>query len=250
VSAFDASPPGPGAAVPGREPRGGKPIGRRVVLGILGLGAVGVVAGSTIQDGLDSLLRPLQDSGVGGLIPGGGGFTIYTVTGGFPKAPADYKLQVGGMVDRGMALSVDDLKKLPATRLTKDFQCVTGWRVDDVHWVGVLLTDLAERAGMSSKAGAFRFTSFDGVYTESLTVEQAKQSGAIIAYSMLGGPVSREHGGPVRLYVPGMYGYKSIKWLSGVYAVPHLEYGYWEENGYPVNAWIDGSVPSSPAAAQ
>jgi DMSO/TMAO reductase YedYZ molybdopterin-dependent catalytic subunit len=233
----------------GKEPTG-KPIGRRVVLGLLGLGALGVATGSAIQNGLDNILKPLQDTGVGNLIPGGGGWTIYTVTGGFPAAPADYKLQVGGMVEHKMALSVDELRELPATRLTKDFQCVTGWRVDDVHWEGVALTDLAERAGMSAKAGAFRFTSFDGVYTESLTLDQARQSGAIIAYSMLGAPVTRQHGGPVRLYVPGMYGYKSCKWLSGVYAVPHLEYGYWEENGYPVNAWIGGSAPSSPAAAQ
>jgi DMSO/TMAO reductase YedYZ molybdopterin-dependent catalytic subunit len=233
---------------PPNPPDRGKPIGRRVVLSILGLGAIGVAAGSRLQDGLDAILRPLQS--VSSVLPGGGGFTIYTVTGGFPKAPTNYKLTVGGMVKRGTRLSIDELKQLPATHLTKDFQCVTGWRVDDVHWVGVRLTDLAEQVGMSSKAGAFRFTSFDGVYTESLTLEQAKQSGAIIAYSMLGGPVSREHGGPVRLYVPGMYGYKSIKWLSGVYAVPRLEYGYWEENGYPVNAWIGGSPPSSPAAAQ
>jgi DMSO/TMAO reductase YedYZ molybdopterin-dependent catalytic subunit len=220
------------------------------VLGILGLGAVGVVAGSSVQNRLDSLLRPLNSSSLGNLIPGGGGFTIYTITDGYPAAPPDYKLKVGGMVDHKMALSVDDLQSLPATHLTKDFQCVTGWRVDDVHWIGVKLTDLAAKAGMSAKAGAFSFTSFDGLYTESLSVEQAKQSGAIIAYSMLGKPVTREHGGPVRLYVPGMYGYKSIKWLSGVNAVKSLGYGYWEQNGYPVDAWINGKIPSSPAAAQ
>jgi DMSO/TMAO reductase YedYZ molybdopterin-dependent catalytic subunit len=228
----------------------GKPIGRRVVLGILGLGAVGVVAGSGVQNRLDSLLRPLNSSGLGNLIPGGGGFTIYTVTDGYPAAPPDYKLKVGGMVANKMALSVDDLRQLPATQLTKDFQCVTGWRVAGVHWIGVKLTDLAVKAGMSDKAGAFAFTSFDGQYTESLSVEQARQSGAIIAYSMLGQPVTKEHGGPVRLYVPGMYGYKSIKWLSGIDAVKKLEYGYWEQNGYPVDAWINGTIPSSPAAAQ
>ena len=65
-------------------------------------------------------------------------------------------------------------------------------------------------------ASAFRLTSFDGLYTESLTIEQARQSGAIVAYSMLGAPVTREHGGPVRLYVPDMFGYKSIKWLSRI----------------------------------
>jgi DMSO/TMAO reductase YedYZ molybdopterin-dependent catalytic subunit len=63
----------------------------------------------------------------------------------------------------------------------------------------------------------------------------------IVAYQMLGGPVTREHGGPVRLYVAPMYGYKSIKWLSSISVVDHVEPGYWEDNGYAVNAWIGRS---------
>jgi DMSO/TMAO reductase YedYZ molybdopterin-dependent catalytic subunit len=227
------------------DPAGGTPIGRRVALGIIAAGAVGVVTGSTMQRGISAFLRPRQGTSIGGLLPGGGGFTLYTVTSGYPAAPADYHLEVGGMVDHPMSLSVADLRALPAAHLVDTFQCVTGWTVSGVHWTGVPLTALAARAGMSAKATAFRFTSFDGLYTESLTLEQAKQSGAIIAYSMLGAPVTRDHGGPVRLYVPAMFGYKSIKWLASVEAVDHVEEGYWEQNGYPVNAWITGSAPAA-----
>jgi DMSO/TMAO reductase YedYZ molybdopterin-dependent catalytic subunit len=222
----------------------GKPIGRRVVLGILGLGAVGVATGSRVQRGIDAALKPLSDTAVGSLGTGGGGWELYTITGGYPSPPRDYKLQVGGLVKQRLALSVDDLEALPPTRMTKTFQCVTGWSVDDVHWIGVSLTALLARAGMSQRAKQIRFTSFDGLDTESLTVEQAHQSGAIVAYSMLGAPVTKEHGGPVRLYVPGMFGYKSLKWLSGIYAVEKAPIGYWEQNGYPVNAWITGKPPS------
>jgi DMSO/TMAO reductase YedYZ molybdopterin-dependent catalytic subunit len=116
--------------------------------------------------------------------------------------------------------------------------------VNNVPWVGVRLTDLAEHARIHPAASAFKFTSFDGVYTESLTLEQARETGAIVAYSMLDAPVTRDHGGPVRLYVPEMFGYKSIKWLSGIELVTHAEPGYWEHNGYPVNAWINGSPPA------
>jgi DMSO/TMAO reductase YedYZ molybdopterin-dependent catalytic subunit len=224
-----------------------KPIGRRFLLGILGLGAVGVVAGSTLQNGLDAVLAPLRESGLGGLLPGSGGFVLYTITSGFPAAPADYRLEVGGLVERPLTLTVPELRALPATQLDRDFQCVTGWRVDNVHWVGISLVALAARAGMTSKATAFRFTSFDGLYTESLTVEQARQSGAIVAYEMLGAPVTRDHGGPVRLYVPSMFGYKSIKWLARIEAVEKVEPGYWEQNGYPVNGWIDGHPPRASA---
>jgi hypothetical protein len=222
-----------------------KPIGRRTVLAILGVGALGIAFGERVQDGITSLLSPLRSSGLANIVPGGGGFVLYTVTGGYPDAPPDYRLTVDGLVDRPLSLTVADLESLPATRLVHTFQCVTGWLVPDVHWVGVRLTDLAKHAGASPNASAFWFTSFDGVYTESLTMEQAEQSGAIVAYSMLGGPVARDHGGPVRLYVPGMFGYKSIKWLSRITLTNQLQLGYWELNGYPVNAWIAGHPPSS-----
>ncbi|HET9125051.1 MAG TPA: molybdopterin-dependent oxidoreductase [Solirubrobacteraceae bacterium] len=217
------------------------------MLSLLGLGALGTLFGSNVQAGISALVDSIHAGGVAGLLPGGGQFTIYTVTDGYPVAPAGYRLRVDGLVERPLSLSVADLRSLPAARLTRDFQCVTGWEVANVHWVGVRLVDLAERAGAKPAASAFRFTSFDGVYTESLTVEQARETGAIAAYSMLGAPLTREHGGPVRLYVPDMFGYKSIKWLSGIELVTHAGPGYWEQNGYPVNAWISGHPPARAA---
>ncbi len=114
---------------------------------------------------------------------------------------ADYKLTVGGLVDRPMTVSYADLQAMPQTNLIKDFQCVTGWRVPQVHWSGVALPDLLDHVGVKSSATAVQFTSFDGVYTESLTLAQAKRRDIIVALTMLGAPVSRDHGGPVRLYV-------------------------------------------------
>ncbi len=224
-----------------------KPIGRRTVLSVLGLGALGTLFGSHVQAGISSVLNSLHANSVASLLPGGGQFTLYTITGGYPAAPADYRLRVDGLVQRPLSLTEADLRSLPATRITHNFQCVTGWEVTDVHWVGVRLVDLAERAGADPAATAFQLTSFDGEYTESLTIDQARETGAIAAYSMLNAPVTREHGGPVRLYVPLMFGYKSIKWLSRIELVSRAEPGYWEQNGYPVNAWISGSPPTQPA---
>ena len=249
------SPDGPASGVSDGPPSGApggeaaqepwsKPIGRRTVLSVLGLGALGTLFGSHVQAGISSLLDSVHAGGIASVLPGGGQFTIYTITNGYPAAPADYRLRVDGLVQRPLSLTVADLQSLPATRLTRDFQCVTGWVVTNVHWVGVRLVDLAEHAGVDPAASAFHFTSFDGAYTESLTIEQARQTGAIVAYSMLGAPVTREHGGPVRLYVPDMFGYKSIKWLSRIELVTHAEPGYWEQNGYPVNAWISGHAPA------
>jgi DMSO/TMAO reductase YedYZ molybdopterin-dependent catalytic subunit len=223
----------------------GSPIGRRVILGILGLGAVGVVAGSSLQSGLDAALAPIQKddpTGLTGLLPGAY-FRIYTVTDGYPsESDQHYRLVVDGLVDRPLDLTLAELQARPPARLVRAFQCVTGWRVPDVHWQGVLLSELLREAGVQPAARALRFKSFDGAYTESLTLAEANRPDVIVAYAMQGRPLSNEHGGPVRLYVAPMYGYKSIKWLSHIQVVDRVEPGYWETEGnYDVEAWVGRS---------
>ena len=83
-----------------------------------------------------------------------------------------------------------------------------------------------------------RLTSFDGTYTESLTLDQARLPDVIVALEMLGGPVSHNHGGPVRLYVAPMYGYKSVKWLNGIELTAKVVPGYWEHRGYSINGFV------------
>jgi DMSO/TMAO reductase YedYZ molybdopterin-dependent catalytic subunit len=136
---------------------------------------------------------------------------------------------------------MDDLAALPQTQMTKDFQCVTGWRVDDVPWSGVLLSDVLAAAGADPNQTALRFICFDGAYTESLTMEQALRPDMLVATSMFGEPLTREHGAPVRLYVAPMYGYKSAKWLSEIQVVDAVVPGYWEQRGYDIDAWVGAS---------
>jgi len=222
----------------------GRPVGRRVVLAMLGLGAAGVVAGAPVAHGVGDVLDSLSagtESDFAGLLPGGDYFQLYTVADGFPAPPPDYRIAVNGLVDRPLSLSVADLEAMPATALVKPFQCVTGWRVPAVHWEGVGLGHLLDEAAVQKGAKALLFKSFDGVYTESLTLAQARLPDVIVAYKMLGAPITRDHGGPVRLYVAPMYGYKSIKWLSEISVVDKVHPGYWEVRGYAVNAWVGRS---------
>lgn len=224
----------------------GTPVGRRVVLAMLGLGAAGVAFGAKVQTQISKVLDPLtaaDGTGLASLIPAAGGFRIYSVVGYLPKRSTDeYRLTVTGLVERPLDLSFADLLSRPATALTKDFQCVTGWRVRDVAWVGVKLADLLDEAGVRAGAGALTIRSFDGEYTESLTLDQARRDDVLVAYSMLGRqPITSAHGGPVRLLVAPMYGYKSLKWLSNIEVVDRVEPGYWERRGYDVDAWVGKS---------
>ena len=231
----EASPDGP----PKREV--GTPVGRRVFLGLLGIGTIGVFAGSGISNWLQRIAKD-DKTGILGILPGGGGWRYYTVTDGYPnRATVDYTLRVSGLVDRPFTLSYDELRALPATKLDRDFQCVTGWRVLGVKWKGVRVADLLDRAGVTPDAKALRLTSFDGAYTESLTLEQARRDDVIVAYQLDGKQISSDHGGPVRLYVAPMYGYKSVKWLDGIDVVREVIPGYWERRGYDIDAWVGES---------
>jgi DMSO/TMAO reductase YedYZ molybdopterin-dependent catalytic subunit len=239
TSAVD--PAGPAAPAAAK----GKAIGRRVVLGMMGTGVAGILFGSKAADLLERVVAPLASrdgTGFLSLFPVGR-FRIYTVTGRLhSRSDADYRLNLGGAVDAPATLTLDDLKAMPATRFTKDFQCVTGWRVHDVKWAGVRLSDLLDHVGAHDGARGVRFTSFDGTYTESLTMDQARRADVIVAYEMEGKPVTSAHGGPVRLYVAPMYGYKSIKWLDTIEVTdPPAREGYWEVRGYDTDGWIGKS---------
>jgi DMSO/TMAO reductase YedYZ molybdopterin-dependent catalytic subunit len=228
-----------------RDPTEGAPVGRRVVLGLLGLGALGIVGGAKLQTGLSAVLTPIEardPTGLVALFPLVNTFRYYSVTGGVDAQTAsDYRLTVSGLVRQPGLHTLADLQAMPQTDLVRDFQCVTGWRVPDVPWAGVPLGHLLDLAGPAPEATAVRLTSFDGTYTESLTLEQARRPDVLVALQMLDGPVTHDHGGPVRLYVAPMYGYKSLKWLSGIELMRDVVPGYWEDRGYSVDGWVGSS---------
>ena len=226
--------------------RAGAPVGRRIVLGLAGLGAAGIVGGRRVQDRLARLLAPVEQrdpTGLTSLLPLGNAFRYYSVTGSVPKRTADaYRLDVAGLVAAPGTYGLADLAQLPQVDLVRDFQCVTGWRVPQVRWAGVRLSDLLDLAHPAPSATAVRFHSFDGTYTESLTLEQARRPDVLVATALEGRAVSHDHGGPARLYVAPMYGYKSAKWLSVIELTAAVVPGYWERTGdYAVDGWIGES---------
>jgi DMSO/TMAO reductase YedYZ molybdopterin-dependent catalytic subunit len=228
-----------------RPEKRGAPVGRRVFLGTLGLGALGVYAAPTLQRGTEAFLAgasQLDPSGLTGLLPNGGGFRYYSVTTSVPhKDATNYQLTVDGLVDRPKTYTLDDLRALPQTRMVRDVQCVTGWRVPHTPFEGVRLSHLLDAAGVRGNAGAVRFTCFDGAYSESLTLDQARRSDVMVALRMQDKEIGHAHGGPVRLYVAPMYFYKSAKWLSGITVTADVKPGYWENLGYDVDAWVGKS---------
>ncbi|MFE6049436.1 molybdopterin-dependent oxidoreductase [Kitasatospora sp. NPDC056446] len=208
---------------------------------MLGLGVVGVAAGPVLQRAQDTVAGK-DPTGLTGLLPGGGGFRYYSVVSSVPsRGPDTYRLTVDGLVERPGSYGLADLRTMPQRRIVRDVQCVTGWRVPDTPFEGVPLAHLLDAAGVKPGAGAVRFSCFDGEYTESLTLEQARRDDVVVALKLQDAPITHAHGGPVRLYVAPMYFYKSAKWLSGITVTDTVQPGYWERNGYDVDAWVGRS---------
>ncbi|WP_158103233.1 molybdopterin-dependent oxidoreductase, partial [Streptomyces tricolor] len=138
----------------------GRPVGRRVLLGTLGLGALGVVTAPALQRGLEGFLGGVagkDPTGLTGLLPNGGGFRYYSVAASVPhRTAADYRLTLDGLVDHPRGYTLAELRALPQTRLVRDVQCVTGWRVPGTPFEGVRLSHLLEAAGVRPSARALR----------------------------------------------------------------------------------------------
>jgi len=226
------------------RPAEGAPVARRTMLTMLGAGAVALATAPWLQEGWEKALGAASQkdpTGLTGVLPNPGGFRYYSVVGSVPRRDeTDYALRIDGLVDRPTTYTLEDLRALRQTRIVHDVLCTDGWRVENTPFEGVRLSDLLEAAGVRPEGRALRFTCFDGVYTESLTLAQARRSDMLVALRMQDEPITHEHGGPVRLYAAPMYFYKSAKWLSGISVTDKVVPGYWEEYGYDIDGWLDG----------
>jgi sulfoxide reductase catalytic subunit YedY len=129
--------------------------------------------------------------------------------------------------------------------VTRDFYCVEGWGATGVVWKGVALKELLQRAQIDPAATHLVFHSSDGVYTDSLTVEQAAFDDTMLVHEINGAALPPEMGQPLRLSYPGHYGYKYVKWVERVEAINEKETpfaGYWEARGYSADATIPGAA--------
>lgn len=170
-----------------------------------------------------------------------GNFRIYTVT----KIPVftneNWSFTIDGKVDNRLSWSWEEFVQLKRTVQVSDFHCVTGWSVYNNTWEGVRLKDLLKQAGVQQSAQTVKFYSGDGVYTDTLTLEQADLDDVMVAVLHDGNPIPSDLGGPVRLIVPKMYAYKSVKWLTRIELIEGEHVGYWEERGYSNDAWVKNS---------
>ena len=143
-----------------------------------------------------------------------------------------YKLKIDGLVEKPVALTIEELKKLPRHDEKVDIHCVTTWTKFDMEWAGVPFKAIVTLVKPKPDARFVIMHCADGGFTTSLPIEVMMDEDVLVALEYEGKPITDEHGGPVRTIVPKKYFYKSAKWLVRLEFVKEDQLGYWERGGY------------------
>jgi DMSO/TMAO reductase YedYZ molybdopterin-dependent catalytic subunit len=147
--------------------------------------------------------------------------------GSVPKFDAEkWDFKISGLVEEPVRLTWQEFLALPQTEVTSDFHCVTRWSRLDNRWKGVLYTDVLKLVKPKPEAQFALMLAEEG-YTADLL-----RPDVLFAFAHDGQPLPAEHGGPLRLVVPHLYAWKSVKWARGFLLLDHDRLGFWERNGY------------------
>ncbi len=150
--------------------------------------------------------------------------------------PDEYILKVTGLASRSREFTWSELTNFTVSRVNARLTSVSGWSVRAV-WEGVLWRDFA--AEVKPEADHATFKSAGGGYETTISLEDLDHPRVLICWGVDGEPLEADYGGPVRMIVPHLYGYKSAKWLSEIEFVTGMRGGYWEDRGYTRDGLIE-----------
>lgn len=154
-----------------------------------------------------------------------------------PEVPVEkWRLKVYGLVEKELTLDSAAFQALNHITDVSDFHCVTRWSQLDMDWQGVRVLDILEMAMPLENAKFVTMHGYDG-YTTNLPLDALLDDDVLIAHSVLGEPLTREHGGPVRMVVPKRYAWKGAKWLKAIELHEFDKRGFWEVRGYHNDAF-------------
>jgi DMSO/TMAO reductase YedYZ molybdopterin-dependent catalytic subunit len=145
--------------------------------------------------------------------------------------PETWTFRIFGLVDKERTLSQADFAALPRIRVFSDIHCVTTWSRLNNLWEGVSTSEIKNLVSIKAEAKYVLVHAAYG-FTTNLSLDDFFQPDVLFATDFNEHPLTKEHGGPVRLVVPRLYFWKSAKWVTGVEFIAEDEPGFWEQNGY------------------
>jgi DMSO/TMAO reductase YedYZ molybdopterin-dependent catalytic subunit len=115
---------------------------------------------------------------------------------------------------------------------------VSGWSVR-ADWEGIRWNDFLRKITVDAKANHVRFTTVGGGYSTVVNCKDFENPRILLAYGVNGEPIEPDYGGPLRMVIPNLWGYKSCKWLGRIDFIDQMEGGYWEDRGYTRSGMIE-----------
>lgn len=221
----------------------GRPSTRRAVLAA-GAGAIFAAPTYKLIDTLyDRAVFPYDGTiyngpGVQPLVPNE---KFYTVTKNVvdPNVKKSvWALEISGLVDHGRSYDFDDLAAMTPVDQESTLMCISNaigaGLASNAVWTGVPMRDLLNASGVGEGAVEVKLYGADG-YTDTFSIEKALDPTTLVVYKMNGEELPERHGYPVRIIVPGLYGEKNVKWVTGIEVLDHDGKGFYEQQGWGPN---------------
>ncbi|MFQ5943000.1 MAG: molybdopterin-dependent oxidoreductase [Anaerolineales bacterium] len=159
-----------------------------------------------------------------------------------PKlVPETWRLELNGLVDRPLSLTLGEIRAMPPISYHHTLSCISnrigGDLISTTRWTGVRVREVLEMAGMKPTAEELFIEAADGFY-ESVAMSDLMDDRTIFAYEMNGAPLPHDNGYPLRIIIPHRYGMKQPKWIVNMEVLDRKGRGYWVERGWSPEAFI------------
>ena len=154
-----------------------------------------------------------------------------------PLSAEGWQVRLDGLVEKPVMLTYEEILALPKSIADARLTSVSGWSVRG-QWGGVRLSDLLALARPKPEARHIQFTSHGEIYTTCIPLDVAMKERTLLAYEFDGEPLDSTYGGPVRIFCPYLWGYKSAKSVVAITLEDRSIPGFWEVRGYPDQAQI------------
>jgi DMSO/TMAO reductase YedYZ molybdopterin-dependent catalytic subunit len=153
-----------------------------------------------------------------------------------------WEMRVFGATECGTEISLrwDDMEALPVSEVTADFHCVTKFTVADVRWRGVQAAEILRRFPPAAAVTHVMIWAEFG-YSANVRISDFAADHTMLATHRDGERLTPEHGFPLRLVIPHLYAWKSVKWVRALEYLTSDRRGFWEERGYHNTAdpWLE-----------
>ena len=168
------------------------------------------------------------------------GVPAFFAEGRNPIDPSSWRLEVKGLLRETRSFRLEEIMALPQKTVDARLTSVSGWSVR-ADWTGVLFTEFVDDLSLDDRATHATFSSVGG-YDSTLSLENLRKPKVMLCHGVGGKPLDYEYGGPLRLLVPHLWGYKSVKWLASIEFTDEMRGGFWEDRGYTRDAEIEPGV--------